>query len=110
MDGQTVSSPGYAIRSVQPVTLRAATTSVAVQSPPSGSSASQTASPAIAVAPVVTVDFSGSKPGSYVLDWRDPTTHAVLLQVPMQSVLSTTPGLKGAATPEQIGTHVDTTA
>jgi hypothetical protein len=63
--------------------------------------------PAPASAPAFVVDFSGVS-GSYVLDWRDPKTHSVLVQVPMRTALAQLPG--GAATPEHVGTLINTTA
>ncbi|HUZ74283.1 MAG TPA: hypothetical protein VMU87_14975 [Stellaceae bacterium] len=63
-----------------------------------------------AVTPAFVVDFSGSTPGSYVLDWRDPVTDTVIVQVPMRTALAQFAGLKSAATPKQVGKRLDTTA
>jgi hypothetical protein len=64
--------------------------------------------PRAAAAPSVVVDFANGVAGSYVLDWRDPETQQVLVQLPMRSALS---HLAGAANPPSpVGQHVDTEA
>jgi hypothetical protein len=58
--------------------------------------------------PSVVVDFSNGLSSSYVIEWRDPSTHEVLLQLPMRSALPQTPASAPASS--GIGHHVDTAA
>ncbi len=113
MDGLTFSSRGISLGGAQPVTVQGPTLPNSGQGAPSAGAPppapSHAASPA-AVTPAFVVDFSGSTPGSYVLDWRDPVTKAVIVQVPMRTALAQFVGLEGAGTPEHVGKRVDTTA
>jgi len=59
-------------------------------------------------APSVVVDFSSGVSSSYVIEWRDPSTHAVLLQLPMRSALPQTTASAHAAS--GVGHHVNTAA
>jgi hypothetical protein len=52
-------------------------------------------------------DFSSGFASSYVLDWRDPTTHAILVQVPMRTALRQFAEISGGA---KAGGTVDTEA
>jgi hypothetical protein len=45
---------------------------------------------------------------SYVIEWRDPTTHEVLLQLPMRSAMPQTTASAPAG--GGIGRHVNATA
>lgn len=58
--------------------------------------------------PTVSPDFSSAVGGRVVLDYRDPATNQVILQVPMRSALSQIAGAASVAAP--VGTHVDTKA
>jgi hypothetical protein len=108
MDGPSFSSRGISLGGAQPVVIQKPST------PDSGRTGqgAGVSSPAVsnAVTPACVVDFSGSRPGRYVLDWRDPTTKTVLVQVPMRTAFAQLAGLEGAATPEHVGTRLDTTA
>ena len=113
MNGLLVPPPAYTQAGVQPPEAKPPTpppdsappvaVAVTVQTPPTPQ---PTRASAPASAPAFVVDFSGVS-GSYVLDWRDPKTHSVLVQVPMRTALAQIPG---AATPEHVGTLVNTTA
>jgi hypothetical protein len=59
-------------------------------------------------APTVSPDFTSAVAGRVVLDYRDPATHQVILQVPMRSALSQIAG--AASVSATVGTHVDTKA
>ena len=50
------------------------------------------APPQPVAAPSVIVDVSPVATSSYVIEWRDPTTHELLLQLPMRSALPQSPG------------------
>lgn len=63
---------------------------------------------AAAASPSFVVDFANGQSASYVLDWRDPETQQVLVQLPMRSALPQFAAAAGA-TP-QVGKHVDTAA
>jgi hypothetical protein len=54
------------------------------------------------------VDFSSGVSSSYVIEWRDPSTHEVLLQLPMRSALPQTVASAPAAS--GVGHHVNTAA
>jgi hypothetical protein len=59
-------------------------------------------------APTVSPDFTSAVAGTVVLDWRDPATHQVILQVPMRSALSQI--AVAASVSPAVGSHVDTKA
>ena len=108
MDGPSFPSRGITPRGAQPaISLgpslpgsgRAASSSGAPQVPP------HTTTPA-AITPACVVDFSGSGPGSYVLDWRDPATKQVLVQVPMRTAFASFAGADKTAT--AVGQQVNT--
>lgn len=108
MNGLLVPPQGLTSASVQPVEVKPQTPPdlappVAV---PAVQPVKQPAQPAPTSAPAFVVDFSGGVSAGYVLDWRDPRTHSVLVQVPMRTAFAP---LSGAATPEHVGTHIDTT-
>lgn len=63
---------------------------------------------AAAASPSFVVDFSSGVSGGYVLDWRDPATRQVLVQVPMRSALPQFATVASASV--QVGKHVDTEA
>jgi hypothetical protein len=63
---------------------------------------------AAAVSPSFVVDFSNGVSGGYVLDWRDPSTQQVLVQVPMRTALPQF--VTAAAPPAPVGKHVNTEA
>lgn len=63
---------------------------------------------AAAVSPSFVVDFSSGVSGGYVLDWRDPSTQQVLVQVPMRTALPQF--ATAAAPPAPVGKHVNTEA
>jgi len=75
-------------------------------------SPTESGQPAAAVhgadAPSVVVDFSNGVSSSYVIEWRDPTTHEILLQLPMRSALPQTAATAPASS--GIGQHVNATA
>lgn len=107
MDGLSVPSQGYSPIGVQPLEPTPSPSLLSRDQAPSAAPTAGVSSRAIALSvPAFTVDFSGVS-GGYVLDWRDPRTHAVLVQVPMRTAF---PHLDGAATPEHVGTRLDTTA
>jgi hypothetical protein len=62
--------------------------------------------PAHAAAPSVVVDLSSSVSSSYVIEWRDPATHELLLQLPMRSAMPQT----AAPAAGGVGHHVNTAA
>ena len=65
------------------------------------------ATPGADAAPSVVVDFSSGVSSSYVIEWRDPTTHEVLMQLPMRSAL---PQSSAHASTASVGQHVNTQA
>jgi hypothetical protein len=105
VDSVSLATAGYASAGAQPAE--------SVQPLPADNQrplpAAQAVAPQQAAAlPRVVVDFANGVAGSYVLDWRDPETQQVLVQLPMRSALS---HLAGAANPPSpVGQHVDTEA
>ncbi len=98
---------GYA-----PVGIQPAESAPAPSSPAPAADQTQVrpaAAPAAAAAgaPSLVLDFSQGLSAAYVLDWRDPETDQVLVQIPMRTAFQQfTP----AATSSQVGKHVDTAA
>lgn len=113
VDNVSFPSAGYASVGAQPADSAAPASPPApapadTQPPVPGTAAPHAIAPAAAAAPSFVVDFSSGVSASYVLDWRDPTTRQVLVQVPMRTAL---PQFAAAmAAPAQVGKHVDTAA
>jgi hypothetical protein len=95
---------GYAPVGVQPAESATPPSSPAPQ-PASGQS--QPRSDAGSQAPSLVLDFSQGLSAAYVLDWRDPSTGQVLVQIPMRTAFQ-----QGAAAADtgQVGKNVDTEA
>lgn len=109
MDGLTFPSPGYQAVAVQPVepaaapatSVSPAPTSTVTPAPATAASTSNSAGPAFVP------DFSSGIAGGYVLDFRDPTTHTVLVQVPMRTALAQFAEINDT---RKVGKTVDTAA
>ncbi|MGH7192502.1 MAG: hypothetical protein ACREJM_03090 [Candidatus Saccharimonadales bacterium] len=109
VDGVT-SAPaaGYAALGVQPAE------SIPVSAPQQPPQQQQAVLPGVG-APVAaqakpegpTVDFSPGATATYVLDWRDPTTQQLLVQIPMRTALAQ---ITGAQSVTKIGKTLDTEA
>ena len=102
VDGVSFSVGGsYAPIGVQPVESAPAVAPAPTPTP--------TPAPAPAAnpnAPSLVLDFSQGLSTGYVLDWRDPETDQVLVQIPMRTAFQQfTPSSSG-----QVGKHVDTEA
>jgi hypothetical protein len=107
MAGPSVSSQGYTLPGVTPLDIRtpaARGEAAATQTPAPAATANAAAAPSLA--PGFVVEFPQGLAGGYVLDYRDPKTNTVLVQVPMRSAFTQ---MEGAATPEHVGKLVDTT-
>ncbi len=111
MDGPSFPSQSYPIAGVQTADKLSAASGIASAPPaPSVSSASSAPSgPITAATPGCVPDFSGSLTGDYVLDWRDATTHTVLVQIPMRTALAVIAGNGAAAATGQVGRHLNET-
>ena len=112
VDSVSFPSAGYAFAGVQPAeSVTPLATSADHQPLVPGTAAPGAGSPgtatAAAASPSFVVDFSSGVSGGYVLDWRDPTTRQVLVQVPMRTAL---PQFADATASAQVGKHVDTAA
>jgi hypothetical protein len=104
VDGVSIPASGYAAPGVQsgaPPGSAVPGVSVAPKSAPAPSAPGSDA-------PTVVPDFSHGLSATYVLDWRDPDTHQILVQVPMRTALAQFAGSAPSAAP--IGQHVDTAA
>ncbi|SRR5579885_22088 len=109
MDGPSFPSQAYTLPSVSPTDARTPPARGDAASPQTrdpGTAQSQAAPPP-SNGPGFVVAFSPDLSGGYVLDYRDPKTDVVLVQVPMRSAFAQ---MEGAATPEHVGKLVDTTA
>lgn len=91
VDGVSFPAAGYLPAGAQPAANRQPT-----PIPPSAQPSPPTHA---ADAPSVVVDFSAGASSSYVIEWRDPSTHEVLLQLPMRSALPQTANSAPAARP-----------
>jgi hypothetical protein len=91
---------GYAPISVQPAG-NAAPVSAPATAPDQGQ-----VKPAVG-APSLTLDFSQGLAAGYVLDWRDPITNQVLVQIPMRTAFQQFSPPSGT---RQTGKTVDTEA
>jgi hypothetical protein len=65
-------------------------------------------SPVPAQAPAFVPDFSASLAPGFVLEARDPRTHALLVQIPMRTAFNQFTKAEGAAVPARVGSRVDT--
>jgi hypothetical protein len=109
VDSVSLQTIGYASSGIQPVET-AAQASALPPSAPAPASGVQDPAPAAkpaasASGPSLVLDFSHGASSGYVLDWRDPSSNQVLVQIPMRSALAQ---LAGA--PDQTGKHVNTEA
>jgi hypothetical protein len=93
---------GYAPIGVQPVES-APTPSSPAPAPAQGQGLTRTD----AEAPSLVLDFSQGLSAAYVLDWRDPSTGQVLVQIPMRTAFQQ--GMP-SANAGQVGKTVDTEA
>ena len=104
---------GYAPIGVQPVeSAQAPSSPVSAPAPAAALAPAATQGQAHAVtpsaaAPSLTLDFSQGLAAGYVLDWRDPTTDQVLVQIPMRTAFQQ---IAPAGTVRQVGKTVDTNA
>ena len=90
---------GYAPIGIQPVESAPATVPAPAPAPVPAPVASSSS-------PSLVLDFSQGLSTGYVLDWRDPTTDQVLVQIPMRTAFRQfTPASSG-----QVGKHIDTEA
>jgi len=102
---------GFAPIGVQPVESAPPPPSPAPPSvspvPQAASGQSQPRADAAPQAPSLVLDFAKGLSGAYVLDWRDPDSGQVLVQIPMRSAFQ-----QGtfAANAGQVGKTVDTEA
>jgi len=109
MDGPSFPSQGYTLPGVTPTSAPASAAGkppAPQQQTPAPTVSKASAAPPPPSTPAFVVAFSQDLSGGYVLDCRDPKTNAVLVQVPMRSAFTQ---MEGAATPEHVGKHVDTT-
>jgi hypothetical protein len=111
MDGPSFPSQSYPLAGVQTADRLSAASGVASAAPaPSLPSATSAPSgPITAAIPACVPDFSGTLTGDYVLDWRDPTTHTVLVQIPMRTALAVIDSSAAAAATGQVGHHLNET-
>jgi len=102
MDGPSFPTQTYPIAGVQTADRLSAASGIAPA--PQAPSA-----PVAEMTPACVPDFSGSLSGDYVLDWRDPTTHTVLVQIPMRTALSVISGATAAPATGLVGRHLNET-
>jgi hypothetical protein len=100
VESVSLSSTSYASVGVQPAADAQPSLPVAPPQPVSSAAAAtgQTASP-----PGFVPDFTN---GTIVLDWKDPVSDQVLVQVPMRTALANFAGSEAA--PAQVGKLVNT--
>lgn len=101
---------GYAPVGVQPVESAPPAPSVAPVSAPSqgqGQGQGQGQARSDAGSPSLVLDFAHGLSGKYVLDYRDPSSGQVLVQIPMRTAFQQ--GIL-AANAGQVGKNVDTEA
>lgn len=103
MDGTSFSTQTYPIAGVPTADRLSAASGIA---PPTPSAPS---APITAATPACVPDFSSSLSGNYVLDWRDPTTHTLLVQIPMRTALSAITGATAAPATGLVGRHLNET-
>ena len=109
MDGPSFPSQSYPIAGVQTADKLSAASGIASPPPSTPSASIVSSAPITAATPGCVPDFSGSLTGDYVLDWRDATTHTVLVQIPMRTALSVIAGNGAAAATGQVGRHLNET-
>lgn len=101
IDGASFPQQGYA-----PVGAQLAES--AAPAPPAQAQATpQSAPEPDSGVPACVPDFSSGLSGGYVLEWLEPTTHAVLVQLPMRTALAQFAELDGGSA-GQVGRHLDT--
>jgi len=102
VEGVSFSANGYAAAHAQAVPPRGDAPQGAPTAPKPPSAPSAPPSGGQAFVP----DFARGVSAAYVLDWRDPASQQVLVQVPMRTALAQVAGADPSVV--VIGTHVDT--
>ena len=120
VDGISSQGTGYTPASVQAPSVAAPTAPLPGQLPAPGASTIAVSGlapvssfspqpgpgPASVTGPSFVPDFSIGDASGYVLDWRDPATKQVLVQVPMRTAFASFAGADKTATP--VGQQVNT--
>jgi hypothetical protein len=104
VDGVSFRAGGYTASGVQSGPPRGDAVGGASAAPKPASAPSATGTGA----PTVVTDFSHGLSATYVLDWRDPNTQQILVQVPMRTALAQIAGSTPPIIP--IGQTIDTAA